>query len=508
MARSIASASAIAMEPNAAPHTRRTALWSAPLRATKRHTLWWCLAWFGICCVAAVACGFWATDVRGHFLAMFFYAAGVALLWAFCMASLALLARDAHALAIPRAERDATRCAWLYAALTLALPAGAAAALGWNALLAATLAAIALVGGLAFVLLPRWFSTWMGFLPAIYIGLHQRLHVLSPSSAGFVYVALLVAGVLLIAIAANWRRIVRGDGVAATGWRSPMILQLRQQAVSGGWALDKQVSWRNNDQPCRHANLRGIDARTPVKAIEVSLGALFVPQTAAGNLRRLAAALWPLAVFALAMGLVNLGHLHDVRRMLGLMAVSGAMWAGAFGTAMVMMVTYTMLNRQWEHGQEIALLALLPGLGRHASPQRSLVRAAFIKPFGVCAALWLLMVACEWLSHLGGVAIALTTLMVFSLAAATAMLLLRMFAGRLPRRFILGLMSVAAFVLMCASLLLAYLAKLAKLGSAATLAEWGLLALWLVFGAWMAWLTVRAWHALRQRPHPFLANAA
>lgn len=506
MARTVASAPAIAMAPGPVPRAHRTALWSAPLRATKRQTLWWSLAWFGICCVAAVACGIWATDVRGRFLAMFFYATGVASVWAFCLSSLALLARDAHALAIPRAARNAARSAWAYGALTLAIPAGAAAALGWNAMLATTLAVIALVGGLAFVLLPRWFSTWMGFLPAIYIGLHQRLHVLSPLGPGFVYVALLVSGVLLIAVAASWWRIVRGEGVAATGWRSPMILQLRQQAVSGSWAFDKQLLWRNNGKQCRHANLHGIDARTPVKAIEVSLGALFVPQTAAGNLRRLAAGVWPVVVFALAMGLVNLGHLHDVRRILALMAVSGAMWVGAFGTAMTLLLAYTMLKRQWDRGQEVALLALLPGLGRHASPHRSLMRAAFIKPFGVCAALWLLMIACEWLSHLGGVAVGLTTLMVFSLAGATAMLLLRMLAGRPLHRFVLGLMSAAGFVLMCGSLLLAYLVKLARLGSMATLAEWGLLALWMVFGAWMIVLAMRAWRAFKCRPHPFLTS--
>jgi hypothetical protein len=204
--------------------------------------------------------------------------------------------------------------------------------------------------------------------------------------------------------------------------------------------------------------------------------------------------------------LTSLDRVHDLHKLLAIIGVSGAMWSGAFGMAMLLFAVAALLKRRWEQGAEPALLALLPGLGKHAPVHRSVLRAAFTKPLVICIALWTMMVACEYLLHLGALAYALTTLMVLGMGATAAMSLLRVFAGCALGSVVQSCIAGAAFVLMCVSLPLVYLTPMAKLGPAANVIEWGLSGAWLVFAAWMGWLAWRAWHAFRLRPHPFLAR--
>jgi hypothetical protein len=117
-----------------------------------------------------------------------------------------------------------------------------------------------------------------------------------------------------------------------------------------------------------------------------------------------------------------------------------------------------------------------------------------------------MMLVCEYLLHLGALACALTTLIMFGMVAAAAMSLLRVFAGRALGNVAQSCIAGAAFLLMCVSLPLVYLTSMARLGPVAELIEWGLLLAWLVFAAWMTWLAMLAWHAFQRRPHPFLSR--
>lgn len=492
------------------PYARRSgiaATLQAPWRATKRQTSWLSLAVFVVCSVVALAFGIAMPNARGQLVAMAWYMVGVGFVWAFGLSNLVLLARDARLMAIPGVLRNTTVSALAYGVLTVALPALIEGTFGWNAPLAALLAALAATAGLCFVLSPRWISTWMGFLPAILVMAHQTFHLTFRFDAGSLRWGALVLVVLSTGAALRWRRVLRDDRQDATGWNVPMILQLRQQAVCTGFSFDKQMFWRRNDRQHRYMDLRGVGARAPATTIEVALGALFVPQTLAGNLRRLAAVGWPVAMFAVAMLLVNLGHVHEFRKLLAITAISGAMWSGMFGMTMTLFAIYAMLKRRWTQGAEPALLALLPGLGEGVALHRSVLRAMFVKPFAVCAALWALMVGCEVALHLGFAALALTTLVVIGMCAATALVLLRAFIGRPFRPFVQMLLSGSALVLMCVTLPLAFVTPLAKLGSMAMRVEWLLLAAWLVFGACMVVLALRARNCFAHRAHPFLANA-
>ena len=494
---------------SAGPAVRRSSLAAlvTPWRSTKRRTIWTSLAIFVLGCAAAVVCGILVPNAKGQALAMIFYAAGVCFLWAFWFSGLLLLARDARMLALPGLLRDTMVCALAYAVLTVAAPALVEGAFGWSASLPAMLAAFGMLAGLAFVLSPRWAGMCMGFLPAIYSTVHETFHVLSPLGQDFLRWGTVASVVLFAFVAIRWWRILHDAGTGAGGWRMPLILQLRQQAVCAGWSFDKQMFWQRDATQYRYTDLRGIDARTPVNAIQVALGGdLFTPRTLTGNLRRLAVIAWPVSIFVICMLLTSLDRVHDMHRLLATIGVSGAMWSGAFGMAMLLFAVTALLKRRWEQGAEPALLALLPGLGKSAPMHRSVLRAAFAKPFGISIALWVMVMFCEYLLHLGALAYALTTLIAFGMGAASAMSLLRVFAGRALGNMVQTCIAGVAFVLMCVSLPLVYLTPMARLGPAAGLIEWGLFVAWLVFAVWMAWLALRAWQAFRLRPHPFLSR--
>jgi hypothetical protein len=504
---------AIALAPDnlsAGLATRRPSLLATlatPWRSTRRQTIWIALAIFVSGCVAAMVCGILLPNAKGQALAMIFYAGGVCFAWAFWFSGLLLLARDARMLALPGVFRDTLVCALAYGVLMVAVPALIEGAFGRDIAMPAMLSTFAMAAGLTFVLSPRWASMCMGFLPVIYSTVHETFHVLSPLGHDFLHWGTVATIVLFVFVFIRWRRILHDGSMDAAGWRKPMILQLRQQAVCTGWSFDKQMFWQRDGAQHRYLDLRGIDARTPVKAIQVALGGdLFVPRTTAGNLRRLSVIVWPALIFVGCMLLTSLDRIHNLHEVLVIIGVSGALWSGAFGMAMLLFAVTALLKRRWEQGTEPALLALLPGLGKHAPMHGSVLRAAFIKPLVICIALWAMMIACEYLLHMGALAYALTTFLALGMAATVAMSLLRLFAGHALGNIVQTCVAIITFVLLGASLPIVYLTPMARLGPAATMVEWSLLAAWVVFATWMAWLAVCAWRAFWLRPHPFLSR--
>lgn len=444
---------------------------------------------------------------HGQTLALFFYAGGAAFLWAFCLSGLVLLARDARSLGIPGVVRNTILSAVIYALLTIAIPALVAGVFGWDSRIAALMSALAVAGGLGFVLLPRWASAWFGFVPAIYGSAHATFHPLSPLDPRFPLWSVPALLVLGVAAVIQWRKLLLNASSDAAGWRNPMILQMHQQAVSKCWGFDKQLLWQRSDKQHLYMTLHAIDARTPVKTIEVALGIVYVPRSMIGKLRAFATVAWPLALVAVLLIVLNLAHMHVWGKTLAVMGASGLMGGGMVLLVMAALLVFTTLQRRWSEGAEPALLALLPGLDQHAPIMNSVVCAAFRKPIMLFVVLWLVLVASVLLLHAGIASVVLITLFVLTVFMATAVHVLRLFAARPMRALHQALIAIFTLVLLCASLPVSMaMPRVARHWPPGILIEWGLDIAWVIFGAWMTYLAMRAWHVLQRRPHPFMAS--
>lgn len=481
----------------------------APWRSTPRQSAWALLAIFGICSVVGLAASIAIHDAEGNVFAVMFYCLGAFAVWGFGMPWLALLARDARRLCIPGIAGNTALSAVIYGVLTVAIPTLLEGALGRNMPVTALLCALAVTGGLAIMLLPRWAGSMMGLLPAAYVTLHYALHIPSPLDPRFLHWGTPLLVLLLATDIVCWRRLLRSETPTTFGWGTATIFQLPSSTFPGGGLANMQWAWGQSAKRPAQVDLRKVGPHAPTATIQVALGGWYVPQTVVARLRT---AGW-LAIAILGVGaimlLVNLGQMHEPvwHKVLVILGVSIGLWVGLFGAMMLTFVTMAVLQRRWQREAELALLALLPGLGRDAPVCRSLVRASLVKPAIVFALLWGFMAATTLPMHLGFTSIVLLGLIEAGAACVTAAMALRTFAGRPPGTAGKLVLMAVILLLMNATGVLAFIAPTPHLERIGVLAEWGLAAAWIVLGAWMARMALHAWRDLQRRPHPFLANA-
>jgi hypothetical protein len=451
---------------------------------------------------AAVIIGIVSGDPKARFAALMCYVFGVSIVWWLWLSSLLLIARDARRLGLPRARRDSAYAACLYASAMVAAPVLLVAASGGNVTAAVLFPALAIVGSLAWMLLPRWIAMWFGFGPAIYIGLHNAFHAPSPLDPRFRHWAWVALAMLAAMVSIRWRQLARGQDNDDSRWSSAMILQMRRHAVGRDWwSMDRNWAWRRSRARKIDVDFRGIDATNPAMAIRVALGDWYVPQSWRSRADALARALLPLLLFIPLMVFMTIGHdvsLHKVWKVIG---ISGGLWIGLFGSAMLALAIAALVQRRWRGSADLGLLALLPGLGGTTATSHVL-RAAFLGPAIVFVALWLCMLAGIALVAPGVLATLLATLFVLEMAALMVMAVLRAMAG-LGTRFAVKLaVGVALIVLGDSGFTLAFISP--SQGSAAV--DGAVLLAWLLLVTWTAWRGWLAWCLLQRRPHPFLTN--
>lgn len=474
---------------------------AAPLYATARSRQWMAFVLFVLLAAGALLVGIAIPSPRAGFLALVIYAFGVGCLWSIWLPSLLLLARDGRQLGTPRIVRTCSLAAWAYALATVAMPVLAAVGSGGDATLAALVPALAVVGSLAFMLTPRWFSMWLGFLPAIYLGLHNAHHMpslLDPRMQHWAWLTLVVATALVVV---RWRQLLRSDDDEHRGWRGTMILQMRANAVTGDWSVDRQWAWRRPAGGRIEVDFRDVGPAHPARAISVALGGWYVPQTLGQRLRGFARIVLPLLLIIPVLWLVNTGDIQRLREVWVIVGVSCALWVGAFCAAMLTAGTIAFLARRWRNHADMALLALLPGTGG-ASAARHVVRAVSVNPAIGFVAAWLCIVLPVLLFHVGGMAMLLATLAIAGLAFATTAATLHVFAGRRLGMFVT--LAAVAVLLILASASCILLLNAGQWGAMGLDLEWLTLLGWLLFVAWAAWRGARAWRVLQKRPHPFL----
>lgn len=490
----------------------------APWRATPRSLAWFTVAVFGVFTAGALALGITTPDPKGQLIAVIIFAVGVGLFWVLMMPTLFLLAFDARRLRLPGIAGNAAISTVVYGILTVAIPTLVEGAFGWNTSRTALVTALAEAGGLAFMLLPRWVSMWMGFVPAIYIVFHNALHFPSPLDPRFLHWGLLALALLLWADIHHWLRRPRGDVQETFGYRSTIIMQRRGNFAAGNFlAWSNQPISRTSDslllrrrpdwaQPV--ANLHRVGPDHPTIALRVALGGWYLPQRLAGRVRRQARTLLPVLLIVPVVWLVTWNGLsgHSLYKILMIAGVSAIGWVGVFGGLMLSISTPAAAQMRWRRvNAELPLLALLPGLGNAESVRQHLLRAALGIPFTATAMLFACVLATALAMHLPAQSLVLLALVQAGAGISLVALVLAVRGGRpVPRWLLIGIYTVL-FVLMGASSFAA-IAPFKQIMPMAAAFQPALIAAWIGADALLVWLARRDWRALQRRPHPFLAN--
>jgi hypothetical protein len=475
----------------------------APRYATSACTRWTSIALFLLLAGAAVVIGVVSPEPKARFAALMCYVMGISVVWWLWLSSLLLVARDARRLGLPRAGRDSAYAACLYAFAMVAAPALLVAASGGNVAAAVLFPALAVVGSLAWVLLPRWFAMWFGFVPAIYIGLHNAFHVPSPFDPRFQRWAWLALAAMAAMVLIRWRQLVRGEDNDDSRWSSAMILQMRRHAVSRDWwSMDRNWAWRRSRARRIDVDFRGIDATNPAMAIRVALGDWYVPQSWRSRTGALVRVLLPLLLFIPLMVFMTISRGASLHKLWRVVGISGGLWIGLFGSAMLALAIAALVQRRWRGSADLGLLALLPGLGETTAASHVL-RATVLGPAIAFVAMWLCMLGGIVMGAPGLLAALLATLFVLEMAALMVMAVLRAMAG-LATRFAMKIaIGVVLIVLGDSGFTLAFVSP--SQGSATL--EAAVVLGWLLLVAWTAWRGWLAWRLLQRRPHPFLATS-
>lgn len=495
---------------NATPgRSRLLAALRAPWLATSRTNTWLAVAMVVAGTLGAAIIYGWVPDRHAAAMALVAYAGGIGFWWAFCMASLLLLARDARRAGIPGVTRNTLVSVGIYAVLNLGLPVLLMRAVHANVALATLLSGLAMTVAVAYMLLPRFIATLLGFIPAIYLVLHN-LHMapslLDPRGMKWTAIALVVAAIYDVI---RWRQLLVTDALDHRDRSSPMLVFMRLNSVRGGWeAMDRAYLAKPGDNRAQGFDLSQVDDRHPVKAINVALASLVVPRTHQANLLRMARILWviPLMGIAVLPGLTAKHHFVS-SELFGAMALAGVGWLVLFTALMTPFAAIALLRHRWSRGGELALLALLPGLGRHRSTHASVARATLAKPTIIQAVAALLVLAILFAKHVNAASAFLVLLFFSLLALITAWISLRILAGRPMQTWLLVSLAVAGLLLMTGSTPLVIAAATPKAGAIWVTVAWCVDVALLVLCVAFAWLTRRAWRAFCRRPHPFLGNA-
>jgi len=294
-----------------------------------------------------------------------------------------------------------------------------------------------------------------------------------------------------------------------------MLMNFRNYGAGGSQGFNgvnsAQLIRQRPDWLQARPDLRKTGPQWPVNSLRVALGRWYVPQTLAGRALQASPLVLGLATYPVIMAFVTADEKHhmDLSTLLhsgGLFTIG---WLGIFGAAMLATVPTLALAQCWRNTHaELPLLALLPGLGRGAALRNSLLRAALIKP-GYLFTLLLAFVfgTALWLG-LGGMSLACIVLGMLGCFGTGIASTLCEFGGRTLPSWGRNLQLIVGFLLLLPSVSLSTALSNPRHGDAHSQILLWLIAGWLVFDAVLFWFGLRGWRGLRERPHPFLPNAA
>ena len=484
--------------------------WHAPWRANLPGTRWLAVALMLLAASGAISWGLYADNatwwagsvgITGFFEAM---------LWAFVLSNMVLLAIDARQLRLPGVQHSLVTGAALYGLLSVGLPAIVFGMIAGHAVVVAVFMALCFLGGLVYALLPRYAGIL--FYASFYFVMRAS-SVPGPGKADFLGWAIPSVLLLLLVAVVRARQLLVASKPYAPGRNAPPVLRLGRGiggafAAGGGRygprAIAARPSWMQ-----RKASLRDCGPGHPVASLQLALGGMFMPTSVMGWLRKgmvMLAALFAFCGFMVwqALGRSFAQSPISDRHTSQLLVLS--MLAG-FASASMAFNWVIELSQRWRNpNAELQMLALLPGLrSGSADVKRGLLRAILLPP--LCIQLGLLVVLLALAVGLHAQASTQLYVLASQLSAAMAVVAytLLIIGGQEAGRWAnMGIGLLWGLLLM---LPLFVPGRDSHLGNLAmTILTVLLDAGWVLLVAVLFWLGRRGWRGLQQRPHPFLPN--
>ncbi|HET7932127.1 MAG TPA: hypothetical protein VFL63_12170 [Rhodanobacteraceae bacterium] len=419
------------------------------------------------------------------------------------------LARDAQVLRLPRIGRAADHSLLLFIVVGWVVPVLVCWAIGVPQPFATEILGVAAAAGMAYLMLPLYLG----------ITLTVALAVLLTARGGDLPDAgWLALGIPLIVFDA-WRwwrlrsaRAVRVDSAhAAAVFYIYHLYKLRR--ASGGYTdANLSVIQRQLSNPGR-VTVHGLGPARPVTALRFALGGLAMPKPASARLRDAGLLAIYLAIFVLLFVMPQAlfpSWPHDAA-FIRLHWLSPLLLYTGILTCILGVTLFAgrTLSVWRKPDAELALLALLPGLGT-AGQQRGRLLRALLLPAAVfligATAAWCVVAAAIHTSAWAYIAIGICALGSFTLVAAITFETL----GHRTVHVAAYLLSLGVAFLLALFLLQASLPSFEHTRQA--LHHPGVPPAWVVV-AWMLFLLIagsfacKGWLELRRRPHPFLAGA-
>jgi hypothetical protein len=379
----------------------------------------------------------------------------------------------------------------------------------------AAIVSLIVAAGFAFAMLPAYLSMFIGMLPLLIDVLRRVLPIPPPGDPRITVWCAVAALVFGVGCVLSWRRLMKQE-VHSLGLSGALVMQFRRNAGMGAWSVKDDDGNRLIRQRSRRflpeADLRGVGPEAPVASIRVALGGWFLPQTWRGRVRRWLAVVPTFGGCIVAMLLIVASHPHLVgwRVVLGQLAIALGGLACLAGSLGSLVIGPLMLHQRWSTPQrELALLALLPGLGTPAQARSALLRACLVKPLAVAVGLLLVALAAALALQLSPLALAAVTTMQLLCGVASVALTLDALSGRPLPGWGLGVVCSLLTIAVFTTSFTALLSEPLREGGA-----WaGAPVAWTIFlGVSLGILTMLGWIALRggratfKQPHPFLAH--
>ncbi len=436
------------------------------------------------------------------------------LFWAAVVPRALVLAGEARRLRLPALERAAATSTVLYAVLTIALPAAVVAMLGGSGVVALAELALGAGIGMGYASLPPWLGVWACLAPVLDDHMGEWLPMPASDPVGFLRWAAPVATVLWIAIALCWRRAARCDDDTSS-WLKPLALRWRALSAQGrnGVKLEAELLRRRKSWKQPDVDLRRTGPGHLVRGLRVALGGWGVPQTATSRLRQAGLVLLNV-LFALAV-LATLRHVsHDqpdaiaytVVLSMFISAPAIAFALGLFG-AVLGPVRADALRARWSRDNaELAVLALLPGVGDTARAKRALLKASLLPTLAMQAVLLALMLGVALWTRLPAGNDALLLLAQGGGMLVTVALSVAALSGTAWHRGWQSVLTIAAIVLMVTTTAAALFRFDDNLLAQRLAISPIFFALWAALLATLLIIVWRGWRAFWRQPHPFLPH--